>query len=89
MEGNFLARNSFMNRCPGANNIRGTPTLAIKICPKCGREIELFSIDTQVTCECGFIAYNDIQSCIKWCKYARECVGNETYERLLKTHEKR
>jgi transposase len=71
-----------MTGCPGAGNIRGTPTLTIKICPVCGREIELFSIDTQVICECGFIAYNDIQSCITWCKKARECVGDAMYEKL-------
>ncbi|MDR2776036.1 MAG: hypothetical protein LBC19_15140 [Tannerella sp.] len=71
-----------MLRCPGANTIRGTPTLTIKICPVCRREIELFSIDKQVQCECGFIAYNDIQSCINWCKYARECVGDVLYEKI-------
>jgi hypothetical protein len=41
----------------------------------CGREIEIFSVDTHVVCECGFVAYNDTQSCIRWCRYARECVG--------------
>ena len=33
-----------------------TPTIIEKICPQCGHEIELFSIDTQMTCEkCGFV----------------------------------
>ena len=37
-----------------------TPIIIEKICPQCGAEIELFSIDTQMACEtCGFIAYND------------------------------
>lgn len=70
--------------CPGAQNIK-TPTITEKICPECGREIELFSIDLSVQCECGFTAYNDTQSCIQWCKHARLCVGEEIYQRLKKS----
>jgi ribosomal protein S27AE len=71
--------------CPGAANISGTPTLKIKKCPECGSEVELFSTDVQRACEkCGFVVYNDIQSCIKWCSKARECVGDEKYEELIK-----
>ena len=69
--------------CPGAANIRGTPELTEKICPKCGRVIELFSDEIQVACECGFIAYNEVQSCIRWCAYARACVGDEAYNKLM------
>lgn len=69
--------------CPGAANISGTPTLKIKHCPACGGEVELFSTDIQAACStCGFIVYNDIQSCIKWCKLARECIGDALYEQL-------
>jgi hypothetical protein len=68
--------------CPGAAMLRGTPTIAEKICPVCGREIEIFSIDTHVVCDCGFIAYNDAQNCVQWCRYARDCVGEEVYERF-------
>ena len=68
--------------CPGSAFIR-TPTLTIKECPECGAEIEIFSNDKSVKCErCGFTAYNDQQSCIDWCKYARECFGDEVYDRL-------
>ena len=70
--------------CPGAANISGTPTLKVKKCPDCGTEVELFSTDQQRVCvKCGFIVYNDIQSCIRWCKSARECVGDEMYEKLM------
>jgi len=69
--------------CPGAGNIKGTPTLEIKVCPKCQNEVELFSTDVQVECKnCGFTVYNNIQSCVQWCESARECVGEEMYERL-------
>ncbi len=68
--------------CPGVSRLR-TPTLTIKICPRCGSEIELFSTDISVPCDkCGFVAYNDIQSCISWCKYAKLCVGEELYNKL-------
>jgi ribosomal protein S27AE len=71
--------------CPGAANISGTPTLKVKKCPECGTEVELFSTDQQVACaKCGFVVYNDIISCIRWCKVARECVGDEMYEKLMK-----
>ena len=61
-----------------------TPTIIEKICPQCGNEIELFSIDTQMPCEhCGFVAFNDALSCVQWCKYARQCVGDEMYEHLM------
>lgn len=70
------------DKCPGAISLRGTPTLTEKICPECGEIIEIFSIDTQVQCECGFVAYNNIQSCVSWCSHARECVGDEMYEKI-------
>lgn len=72
-------------QCPGAANLRGTPTLAVKKCPQCGGEVELFSPDPQLACStCGFIVYNDVQSCIRWCKRARECLGATLYEELTK-----
>lgn len=69
--------------CPGVSKLK-TPTLTIKICPNCGSEIELFSTDVSIPCDkCGFVAYNDIQSCISWCKYAKLCVGEELYNKLM------
>ncbi len=70
--------------CPGAAAIKGTPTLAVKTCPRCGAEIELFSTDIKQECSCcGFVAYQELISCIKWCAYARECVGEERYEQMM------
>jgi NADH pyrophosphatase NudC (nudix superfamily) len=54
------------------------PPLTIKKCPQCGEEVELFSNDISVKCsDCGFVVYNDIESCIQWCRHAKECVGEE------------
>jgi len=73
-----------LDKCPGASNMR-TPTLKIKNCPQCGGELELFSTDTKVKCSvCGFTVYNNIESCIQWCLYAKECVGEEPYNKLKK-----
>jgi ribosomal protein S27AE len=70
------------DRCPGAANIR-TPTLSIRRCPQCGAEVEVFSNDVSVKCgSCGYVVYNDISSCVRWCRYARECVGDETFRKL-------
>ena len=61
-----------------------TPTIHEKTCPRCGQIIELFSIDTEVPCDnCGFVAYNDTLSCVQWCKYAKQCVGEEMYEKMM------
>jgi len=46
--------------CPGASNIKGTPVLEVKKCPRCGSEAELFSNEDSTVCEnCGQIIYND------------------------------
>jgi transcription initiation factor TFIIIB Brf1 subunit/transcription initiation factor TFIIB len=72
------------DKCPGALDIR-TPTLTLKPCPECGEEIEIFSNDLRVVCSsCGCVIFNDMVSCIKWCKYAKECVGEELYNSLTK-----
>lgn len=61
-------------------------SLTERICPQCGNIIEIFSIDTEVTCDhCGFVAYNDTLSCVQWCKHARQCVGDEMYEKMMST----
>ena len=61
-----------------------TPTIEEKICPQCGHTIEIFSTDTEVACEnCGFVVSNDALSCVQWCKYARQCVGDAMYEQMM------
>ena len=77
--------NTIMEGC------QGKPQLQIfeKTCPNCGAEIEIFSIDTQATCEkCGFTVYNDTLNCVQWCKYARQCVGDKMYEQMMKIAER-
>jgi len=79
MEANYL---DF--KCPGADNVR-TPTIKIKKCPNCGSEVELFSIDMKVDCPgCGQPVYNNVNSCVQYCKYAEQCLGSEIYAKLKK-----
>lgn len=71
-----------IHECPGVADLK-TPSLTLKACPQCGEEVEVFSNEMKVTCSsCGYIIYNDIVSCIKWCKHAKECVGDEMYRNL-------
>jgi hypothetical protein len=69
--------------CPGSANLR-TPIITVKACPQCQRDVEVFSNEVKAECRCGFTVYNDIESCVQWCKYARECVGDALYEELTK-----
>ncbi len=72
----------------GCQSKSRTPTLREQKCPRCGNIIEIFSVDTSVTCEnCGFVAYNDTLSCVQWCKYAQQCVGEEMYAHMMKVAE--
>jgi len=66
-----------IDRCPGSAGIR-TPTLSVKRCPRCGEEIEIFSNEVSASCgRCGLVIYNDTASCLRWCRFADECVGPE------------
>src|SRR5659263_69665 len=70
--------------CPGTSRLR-TPTLTIKKCPRCNEDIEIFSSDVKVKCsKCGLEVFNDMNLCVHWCAYAKECVGPELYEQLKK-----
>ena len=71
---------------------QGKPKIEImdKICPQCGHEVEIFSIDTEAKCEnCGFVIYNDMLNCVQWCKYAKQCVGEEMYNAMMKIAEQK
>ncbi len=69
--------------CPGSRTIREPRPEAID-CPKCGREVEIWTDELKATCPgCGDKVFRAQQaSCIDWCPHAKECVGPEVYERL-------
>jgi hypothetical protein len=46
-----------MDRCQGVENTI-TPKIIELNCPECGAELELFSNEESVTCDCGYVARN-------------------------------
>ena len=71
-------------KCPGSCHGK-TPQLEVRICPECGNEIELFSVDMKAECDrCGYTVYNDIQYCIETCDHAEDCLGAELYRKMMK-----
>ena len=66
-----------LSGCQGKESI----TIEDRVCPQCGADIEIFSIDVSAKCEnCGFEIYNDKLKCVQWCQYAEQCVGPEQYK---------
>jgi len=77
-----------INKCPGQDD-RNIKPETIK-CPDCGYGIEIFSDEVKVKCpKCKSLACRErLPSCVDWCKYARECVGEERWRQLRKEPKK-
>lgn len=69
-------------KCPGQDD-RNLKVEVIK-CPDCGYRLEIFSDEVKVSCpKCkNLVCRERLPSCIDWCKYARECIGEEKYKQL-------
>ena len=69
-------------RCPGQDgrNLRAE----IHRCPNCGYEVEIFSDEAKLKCpQCGEMVYREkTPSCIEWCAYARQCLGDKRWKEL-------
>ncbi len=71
-----------LDKCPGTDlryvRVEEQP------CPKCGYMVEIFSNEIKVVCpKCKTDVYREnIPSCIDWCSYAKECIGEEKYQEL-------
>jgi hypothetical protein len=65
------------------------PKIELVRCPNCGDDAEVWSDEADGKCaKCGHaVCRTTTQSCIDWCKYARECLGDEEHKRYqdLKT----
>jgi hypothetical protein len=75
---------SFFDTCPGSKRIKEPFPESIKC--SCGREIEIWSDETETVCPyCRQKARRCMPgSCLDWCGVAKECVGPEKYERYKK-----
>ncbi len=74
-------------KCPGSKVVR-EPIPEIHTCPNCGEEVEIWTNELKRKCSsCGETVTRELDAswCIQWCHYAKECIGVEKYEELLKT----
>lgn len=72
-------------KCPGAQRFR-QPQPEIINCPFCSEEVEIWTNEVQVTCpNCKkTVMRQQGTSCLDWCRYAKECVGEEVYNKYIK-----
>lgn len=76
--------NSVLDKnCPGSSRIR-SPVPEDFSCPSCGASVEIWSHEFKGTCEsCGHMVFREkTPSCIQWCHFAAQCVGEKTYREL-------
>ncbi|HOK56516.1 MAG TPA: hypothetical protein PKV21_04725 [bacterium] len=74
-------------KCPGTDP--RFLKVEVKKCPKCGYEVEIFSDEVRVKCpKCKNYVYREIPSCIDWCKYAKECIGEKKWKELVEKNGK-
>jgi len=71
--------------CPGSREIKEPKPEEIK-CRNCSENIEIWSDETETKCKhCGKMNMRLLgPTCIEWCAFAKECVGEEKYKRLVK-----
>ncbi|GBD98315.1 hypothetical protein BMS3Abin07_00326 [bacterium BMS3Abin07] len=71
--------------CPGSKEIRNPYPEEI-LCVFCGAKVEIWSDETETKCrKCGEIVTRDMKpTCLQWCPAAKECVGKEKYEKIMK-----
>jgi HD superfamily phosphodiesterase/predicted RNA-binding Zn-ribbon protein involved in translation (DUF1610 family) len=71
--------------CPGSKLLR-QPAPEIFACPSCGQEVEIWTDELRGNCPgCGQTMYRDAaMSCLDWCKYGEECVGEAAYSNYMK-----
>lgn len=70
--------------CPGSQKFRQPSPEMIK-CPYCSGEVEIWTDEATAACpKCKNSVYREQgQSCLDWCKYAKECVGEEKYNKYM------
>lgn len=68
-------------RCPGATSF-SQPKIEMLTCPDCGSDVEIWSDEADGKCrKCGkAVIRTASQSCVDWCKYARDCLGDDKFK---------
>ena len=81
--GNIEGVIMFKNECPGSSEIKQPKPEDIK-CRYCGADIEIWSDETETKCRaCGKVNTREMgPSCLDWCAFAKECIGEEKLRRI-------
>ncbi|NOX20230.1 MAG: phosphohydrolase [Nitrospirae bacterium] len=77
---------NFKESCPGSREIRNPYPEEIT-CVFCGSSVEIWSDEVETQCpNCSNMISRDMKpsSCIQRCPAARECIGKEKYEKIMK-----
>ncbi|MEA1928316.1 MAG: hypothetical protein U9N73_08910, partial [Candidatus Auribacterota bacterium] len=76
-------------KCPGSDSIKNPRAEEID-CPNCGYEVEIWSDEAEAVCpECGTPIFRVVPSaCWEWCGSARECLGPNKYDRLIRSRKR-
>lgn len=71
-----------MKRCPGSLSF-SQPKPDIVKCPDCGSDVEIWSDEATGICpKCSKAVIRTFtQSCVDWCKFAKECLGDEKFKK--------
>lgn len=76
-------------KCPGSQVFSQPQPEEIK-CPYCASEVEIWTDEVRAICsKCKkAVLREQMQSCLDWCRYAKECVGENIYNKYLKNKNK-
>lgn len=71
--------------CPGSREIRNPYPEEI-VCFFCGTKVEIWSDESETNCKnCRKAVSRDMKpTCLQWCPAAKECVGVQKYEKIMK-----
>lgn len=74
-----------ISKCPGALRFREPQPEIIK-CPSCNEEVEIWTDEIKATCRnCKeTVIRQGGSTCLDWCRYAKECVGAQVYNKYMK-----
>lgn len=76
--------------CPGSKRFK-KPYPETLDCPFCGEKVEMWSDESQAVCpKCKKVVARQLGACcLDWCKYAKECVGQDIYDRYKKGNQRK
>jgi hypothetical protein len=71
-----------LKRCSGATAF-AQPKIEVVPCPDCGTDVEVWSDEATGRCpNCSrTVIRTATQSCVDWCRYAKECLGDEKFRK--------